>query len=128
MLIRAERMKDEEVEKMGKLVMKKRWCISYKIFGTFFCLLWALHFGSASGLFSDSGSSLKFTSPGIEWATSVEKADEGAENNGESDGNNQEVADTEVEAAFPSIDSMLQWAIGRFAFVSQVPRKRSLTL
>lgn len=104
---------------MGKQ-SEKNWCFPQKFLATFLCLLWALHFGAASGfsMFSDPGSSFNLTTAGFAWVSTMEATDlkDGAEgNNVESDGVNKpsaEATDAEMETAFTSIDSMLQWAIG----------------
>lgn len=109
---------------MGELVIKKKWSFSRKFLAIFLCLLWALHVGAASGfsMFSDPGSSFNLTSAGFAWVSTMEGSDvkDIVEGNADSDGKNKpsgDVTDAEVETGFTSIDSMLQWAIGKFQFI-----------
>lgn len=104
---------------MGKLGSNQKWCFSRRCFATLLCLLWVLHLGAAAGfsLFSDPGSSFNLTTAGFAWVSTMEATDltDAAEGSVESDGKNKpsaEATDAEVETAFTSIDSMLQWAIG----------------
>ncbi|CAM6088552.1 unnamed protein product [Calypogeia fissa] len=99
---------------MTSLLSKK------KLLAIFLFAIWALHVGAASGLFSmfsDPGSSFNLTSAGFAWVSTMEGSDlkDNVEGNVESDGKSKpsgDVNDAEVETAFTSIDSMLQWAIG----------------
>ncbi|CAM6095037.1 unnamed protein product [Calypogeia fissa] len=99
---------------MANLLSKK------KLLAIFLFSIWALHIGAASGLFSmfsDPGSSFNLTSAGFAWVSTMEGSDlkDNVEGNVESDGKSKpsgDVNDAEVETAFTSIDSMLQWAIG----------------
>ncbi|KAG6557576.1 hypothetical protein Mapa_000852 [Marchantia paleacea] len=66
---------------------------------------------------SDLGSSINMTSAGYAWVTAMDGDDLHSEGNVETDvysvmGEEKVERDTEVEPAFTSIDSMLQWAIG----------------
>lgn len=66
---------------------------------------------------SDLGSSINMTSAGYAWVTAMDGDDLHSEGNVENDvysviGEEKVERDTEVEPAFTSIDSMLQWAIG----------------